>query len=176
MGLKRNFVIAILLLLAGSSWAQTDEYRGVQFGVSARMEANIGSHWVSGNATVGYRFNQGNYLGLLGGYLMGSGVDLQFSGVPVRLDYIHYFPLGAARRHSFILGTEAGGNYMMVRRSGRNYDGSEWKIEPTTSNGFDLYACAKTGFDFNIADFTHLQLAALWIFPLGLGVSAGFTF
>ncbi len=174
--MKRFFVSVVLLLMAGCIWAQTDEYCGFQCGVSARMEGIIGSYWFSGNATLGYRFNQGNYLGLQSGYLMGGGTETQFRGVPVRLDYIHYFPLGAARRHSFILGTEAGGNYMMVRRSGRNYDGSEWKIEPTTSNGFDLYACAKTGFDFNIADFTHLQLAALWIFPLGLGVTAGFTF
>ena len=174
--MKRFFVSVVLLLIAGCIWAQTDEYSGFQCGVSARMEGIIGSYWFSGNATLGYRFNQGNYLGLQSGYLMGGGTETQFRGIPVRLDYIHYFPLGAARRHSFILGTEAGGNYMMVRRSGRNYDGSEWKIEPTTSNGFDLYACAKTGFDFNIADFTHLQLAALWIFPLGLGVSAGFTF
>ena len=174
--MKRFFVSVVLLLMAGCIWAQTDEYRGVQFGVSARMEANIGSHWVSGNATVGYRFNQGNYLGLLGGYLMGSGVDLQFSGVPVRLDYIHYFPLGAARRHSFILGAEVGGNYMMVQESGRSYDGTQWIIEPRTRTGVDPYFSAKAGFDFNIADFTHLQLGVLWHFPLGLGVTAGFTF
>lgn len=176
MGLKRIFVIAILLVLASSAWAQTDEYRGFQCGVSARMEANIGSSWISGNATVGYRFNRGNYLGLLSGYLMGSGVDLQFSGVPVRLDYIHYFPLGAARRHSFILGAEAGGSYMMVQGSNRYYDASKWIVEPMTHTGVDFYACAKAGFDFNIADFTHLQLGVFWLFPLGLGVTAGFTF
>ena len=174
--MKRFFVISVLLLLTCGAWAQTDEYRGVQFGVSARMEANIGSHWVSGNATAGYRFNQGNYLGLQSGYLMGSGVDLQFRGVPVRLDYIHYFPMGAARRHSFILGTEVGGNYMMVQESGRSYDGTQWIIEPRTRTGVDPYISAKAGFDFNIADFTHLQLGAFWLFPLGLGITAGFTF
>lgn len=173
---KRILMIAVLLLLTCSAWAQTDEYRGFQFGVSARMEGVIGSYWISGNATAGYRFNQGNYLGLQSGYLMGSGVDLQFRGVPVRLDYIHYFPMGAARRHSFILGAEAGGNYMMVQESGRSYDGSKWVIEPRTRTGVDFYACAKAGFDFNIADFTHLQLGVLWILPLGLGVTAGFTF
>ena len=173
--MKHILTIVLLLVLASSAWAQTDEYRGFQCGVSARMEGVIGSYWISGNATLGYRFNQGNYLGLQSGYLMGSGTETQFRGVPVRLDYIHYFPLSAARRHSFILGAEAGGNYMMVQESGRSYDGSKWTIEPRTRTGVDPYFSAKAGFDFNIADFTHLQLGVLWIFPLGLGVIAGFT-
>jgi len=176
MGMKRIFVIVALLLWACSAWAQADEYRGFQCGVSARMEGVIGSSWISGNATFGYRFNRGNYLGLMSGYLMGSGTETQFRGIPVRLDYINYIPLGASRRHSFIVGGELGGNYMMGQRSGMGYDGSEWTIEPTSWKGFEPYACAKAGFDFNIADFTHLQLAAFWLFPLGLGVTAGFTF
>ncbi|MBO4656317.1 MAG: hypothetical protein J5639_00940 [Bacteroidales bacterium] len=174
--MKRFFVIAILLVWACSAWAQTDEYRGFQFGVSARMEGVIGSYWISGNATAGYRFNQGNYLGLMSGYLMGSGVETQFRGIPVRLDYINYIPLGASRRHSFIVGGELGGNYMMVQESGRSYDGTQWIIEPRTRTGVDPYISAKAGFDFNIADFTHLQLGAFWLFPLGLGITAGFTF
>ena len=46
---KRILMIAVLLLLTGSAWAQTDEYRGFQCGVFARMEGVVttgGSHQI----------------------------------------------------------------------------------------------------------------------------------
>ena len=42
-------MIAVLLLLTCSAWAQTDEYRGFQCGVSARMEGGSHDGWFASN-------------------------------------------------------------------------------------------------------------------------------
>lgn len=174
--MKRLILIIASLLLGGIAFAQTDELKGFQWGVSYGQELYIGAveHWA--NATFGYRFNKGNYLGAKTGYIFGRPVDAKYNGIPLMLDYIHYFPLGKAQRHSVFAGVEIGNHFLKSNR-GRGYvdDSGSLVVEnrPVLTSEFRAYA--KAGLDFNIADVTHLQLG----FNIGYvfaGASVGFTF
>ena len=178
------WMIAVLLI-SGSAYAQSGEVKGFQWGVAYKQEMGPGFMQASVNATGGYRFNRGNYLGLQSGYAFyGQGGDYEFGGqfggqywgIPLLADYIHYFPIGKAQRHSLIAGVEIGGNFRrypdaVIERV--RYAPSDVVTGPANSTLF--YACVKTGLDLNIADFTHLQLALLFSYP-GFGVSIGFAF
>lgn len=184
--MKRFLLITVLLLLTGSTFGQTAD-KGFQWGVSVKRELLPGTGQYSVNATGGYRFNRGNYLGFQTGYAftgklnggIGKGVGGpkgKFWGIPLMADYIHYFPIGKAQRHSLIAGIEMGAHF-------RHYpDAVTGRISPRPSdiitgpvNYTHFYACVKTGLDFNIVDFTHLQIGLLFSYP-GIGVSVGFTF
>ena len=179
--MRRLLLMIAVLLISGSAYAQTGEIKGFQWGVAYKQEEGPGFMQASVNATGGYRFNRGNYLGLQSGYaFIGQGGDYEYGGkywgIPLLADYIHYFPIGKAQRHSLIAGVEIGGNFrrypdVVIERVG--YAPSDVVTGPANSTLF--YACVKTGLDFNIADFTHLQFALLFSYP-GLGVSIGFAF
>ena len=176
--MKRLLLIMALLLLTCSAHAQTEEVSGFQWGVAYKQELSMLGSSASATATAGYRFNRGNYLGFQAGYAflpqtkeIGGTEFGQYSGIPLLADYIHYFPMGKTKRNSFFTGIEGGG-YIIHFSGGPTRWGSV--IDPSSSLAY--YACIKNGFDFNIADVTHLQVGVLMSYPLGYGVSVGLTF
>ena len=168
--MKRLLLIMALLLLTSSAFAQTEEVKGIQWGVAYKQELFFLGQQASVNATAGYRFNRGNYLGFQTGYAFASrsnefGRSGNYWGIPLLADYIHYFPMGKTKRNSFFAGVEGGG-YL-------NGFTSDYTHKSTSKLVY--YACIKNGFDFNIADVTHLQVGVLLSYP-GYGVSVGLTF
>jgi hypothetical protein len=168
--MKRLFLIMVVMLLSSSASAQTEEVKGFQWGVAYKQETAVLGLQASANATAGYRFNRGNYLGFQTGYtFVGSSSEMgsfgRYWGMPLLVDFIHYFPMGKKKQNSFFTGVEGGG-YII---------GFYSAYTQKTFTNFGYYACVKNGFDFNIADFTHLQLGVLLSYP-GMGVSIGFTF
>ena len=171
INMKRLLLILTVLLLSGRAYAQTDEVRGIQWGVAYKQELFFLGQQASVNATAGYRFNRGNYLGFQTGYAFASrsnefGRSGNYWGIPLLADYIHYFPMGKTKRNSFFSGVEGGG-YI----NGFTPDNND-----KYSTTLVYYACVKNGFDFNIADVTHLQIGVLMSYPVGYGVSVGLTF
>lgn len=174
--MKRLLLILAMLLLTGSAYAQTEEVKGIQWGVAYKQELLMSGKQLSANATAGYRFNRGNYLGFQTGYaFIVTSYEIndtagKYSGIPLLADYIHYFPMGKKKRNSFFAGVEGGG--YIIHFSGCQ---TRWgsTVEPSSSLAY--YVCVKNGFDFNIADVTHLQIGVLLSYP-GYGVSIGFTF
>jgi hypothetical protein len=172
--MKRLFLIMTMLLLASSAFAQTEDPKGFQWGLAYKRDILMTGGTSSFNATAGYRFNRGNYLGFQTGFALPSlkkeiGFNRMYYGIPLLADYIHYFPMGKKKRNAFFSGVEAGGYLYVFPAQVIN----DHQYESSTSLGY--YAGVKAGFDFNIADFTHLQIGALFLYP-GLGVSAGLTF
>ena len=168
--MKRLLLIMTLLLLTGSAYAQTGEVDGFQWGVAYKQELNYLGRSASVNATAGYRFNRGNYIGFQTGYTFVArsnemGSSGHHWGIPLLADFIHYFPMGKKKRNSFFAGVEGGGyiNGFTPDNNGKS------------SSTLFYYACVKNGFDFNIADVTHLQIGVLLSYP-GYGVSIGLTF
>ncbi|MBO6012312.1 MAG: hypothetical protein J6P82_02185, partial [Bacteroidales bacterium] len=70
--MKRLLLIMALLLLTGSAFAQTEEVKGIQWGVAYKHKLFFLGQQASVNATAGYRFNRGNYLGFQTGYAFES--------------------------------------------------------------------------------------------------------
>ena len=168
--MKRLLLIMALLLLTCSAYAQTEEVKGFQWGVSCKLEAVMTGYQASATTTAGYRFNRGNYLGFQSGYTYVAPVRLlgasgQYWGVPLLADYIHYFPMGKTKRNSFFAGVEGGGFI--------NGFTSDYIHKSSATLGY--YAAIKNGFDFKIADVTHLQIGLLLSYP-GFGVAVGLTF
>lgn len=167
--MKRLLLTIVVLLLAGRAYAQTEELKGFQWGLAYKQEIALPDRQASANVTAGYRFNRGNYLGFQTGYVF-VGSTREFGGsrrtwrIPLLVDYIHYFPIHK-KQNSFFTGVEGGGFLTCFY--------NDYAQKTVTS--LDYYACVKNGFDFNIADFTHLQLALLLSYP-GIGFSIGFTF
>ncbi len=135
----------------------------------------------------GYRFNRRNYLGLNIGvshssvYKSAKGIDAEYIGCPISLDYIHYFPVGKAKKHSVYLGAELGtvhsfGQTYTYPVYNYNYETEEWddvtyKEEGDLSAGI---AVIKVGMDHPIYKHMHLNWGirfGLLALGVGLGVS-----
>ena len=174
--MKRIVLLLAALLIAGSVYAQsgsrTDEVKGFQWGVQYKQEVFGYDGWLfqaSANASMGYRFNRRNYLGAQTGYafkafVSGIGGNDPCNAIPFLADYIHYCPIGKAKKNSFIWGAEAGAMIVLY-------------VEETglVINELWPFAGLKAGLDFAIADYTHLMIA-LRANYLGPGISIGFTF
>ena len=75
--MKRLFLIMVVMLLSSSASAQTEEVKGFQWGVAYKQETAVLGLQASANATAGYRFNRGNYLGFQTGYtFVGSSSEM----------------------------------------------------------------------------------------------------
>ena len=182
--MKKLFVIMAALLLTLGAGAQDKEVKGLQFGVNYRAEfVNMIHSQQSANLSLGYRINKGNYVGVQSGYIFKGSTYIDadpghyaYRGIPLRGEYTHYFMLGRARRHSIYAGVEAGGMFVNYYNGfGMIFDGDARIPASLAVNKVIPYAGIKTGLDFNIADFTHLQLG-ITLNYIGYGVSAGFTF
>ena len=153
---------------------QTEDVKGFQWGVGVRFEqVNFVNSHIATNVSMGYRFNRGNYLGLQSGfafkgntYIDAEPGNYAYRGVPLLADYIHYFPLGKAKKHSFYAGAEAGFNFLSY------YKGFKGSLAVTKSYA---YLGVKTGLDLKLSDGLHLQLGTMMSY-FGLGLSAGLTF
>ncbi len=171
--------IAAGLMVSAAAEAQTNETpkkfsESLQFGVNYR----IGSPSVfcsEETATIsgGYRFNRKNYLGLTLGisdaewYNDAEPADYPFTGYPIALDYIHYFPLGKAKNHSIYLGGEVGILYSNEVAKVEYGDGD-------VELGSEIIML-KTGMDFRIYKNLHINFG-LRIGLLCGGVSCGISF
>ena len=167
---------------------RTADVKGFQWGVSVRFEQTnfVNSH-IATNVSMGYRFNRGNYLGLQSGfafrgntYIDADPGNYAYRGVPLLADYIHYFPLGKAKKHSFYAGAEAGSNFVNYYKGfGGTWvrDGDMITYTPGTLavNKSYAYLGVKTGLDLKLGDGLHLQLGTMMSY-FGLGLSAGLTF
>ena len=182
--MKKLLVIMAAMLLTCSAFAQDKEVKGLQFGVHYRTEfVNLVHSQESANLSLGYRINKGNYVGVQSGYIFKGSTYIDadpghyaYRGIPLRGEYTHYFMLGRARRHSIYAGVEAGGMFVNYYNGfGMIFDGDARIPASLAVNKVIPYAGIKTGLDFNIADFTHLQLG-ITLNYIGYGVSAGFTF
>ncbi len=154
-------ILAIALVFVSFSSvanAQTTEREKsgrFQFGINYRN--GITGAYVDEQAVTlsgGYRFNRKNYLGINAGvsdaeyYNDADGNTYSFTGVPVALDYIHYFPIGKARNHSIFLGGEAG----VLCSSKTVTDNLGEEIGMGTA-----FLTLKTGVDFKIYKRLHLN-------------------
>lgn len=184
--MKKALLIIATLILTSSAYAQTkEEVKGFQWGVSARQEIfNLTNSTASANLSLGYRINRGNYVGVRSGYIFTGHtyVDADpgtyyFHAIPAVAEYTHYFAIGKAKRTSIILGAEGGwvfANY--YNGFGCTWDDNHHQVYNTDPVDKTIpYVGIKTGLDFDIADFTHLQFGIILNF-VGFGVMAGLTF
>jgi len=155
--MKRILIILAALLLAGSVSAQTNEdERHFQFTTMLRYDwYNWSTTQMSANVSLGTRKNRENYWGFQTG-LLRVNKSMQY-GIPLLIDYTHYYPMGESGRHSIYFGTDIG--YMLIFKGESSFFISE-----------------KLGFDFDLGgQLPHLMLsmqANYW----GLGATVGFTF
>ena len=150
-------MILAALLLAGSVSAQTNVgERHFQFTTMLRYDwYNWSTTQMSATVSLGTRKNRENYWGFQTG-LLRVNKSMQY-GIPLLIDYTHYYPMGESGRHSIYFGTDIG--YMLIFKGESSFFISE-----------------KLGFDFDLGgQLPHLMLslqANYW----GLGATVGFTF
>ena len=186
--MKKALLIIATLILTSGAYAQTKDVKGFQWGVSYRQEIfNLAHSQASANLSLGYRINRGNYVGVRSGYVFKghTWIDADpgkyvYSGIPAIAEYTHYFPIGKARRHSIFAGAEGGwvfaNYYKGFGISSREEGGSHTIVYNTDPVDKTIpYVGIKTGLDFDIADFTHLQFGIILNY-VGFGVMAGLTF
>ena len=155
--MKRILMILAALLLAGSVSAQTNVgERHFQFTTMLRYDRyNWSTTQMSATVSLGTRKNRENYWGFQTG-LLRVNKSMQY-GIPLLIDYTHYYPMGESGRHSIYFGTDIG--YMLIFKGESSFFISE-----------------KLGFDFDLGgQLPHLMLslqANYW----GLGATVGFTF
>lgn len=155
--MKRILMILAALLLAGSVSAQTNVgERHFQFTTMLRYDwYNWSTTQMSATVSLGTRKNRENYWGFQTG-LLRVNKSMQY-GIPLLIDYTHYYPMGESGRHSIYFGTDIG--YMLIFKGESSFFISE-----------------KLGFDFDLGgQLPHLMLslqANYW----GLGATVGFTF
>ena len=155
--MKRILMILAALLLAGSVSAQTNVgERHFQFTTMLRYDwCNWSTTQMSATVSLGTRKNRENYWGFQTG-LLRVNKSMQY-GIPLLIDYTHYYPMGESGRHSIYFGTDIG--YMLIFKGESSFFISE-----------------KLGFDFDLGgQLPHLMLslqANYW----GLGATVGFTF
>lgn len=140
----KQVVVFLFLMLSMPVCAQDEER--MQFGV--RMDlADLGFNAYSTlNATVGWRINRRNYLGLgTGCHIIDVYHDADPSlgngstpSIPIYADYIHYYPL-KNDKNSFYLGAEAG---MTIYPGKLPLKGDKDRTDP--------YSCLKVGWDFTM--------------------------
>lgn len=190
--MKKVLLFWVMLLLAGSMYAQSaaEDVKGFQWGVSARAEfVNWVHSQISANLSLGYRFDRRNYVGVRTGYAFKGKtyVDADpgtyyYRGIPAIAEYTHYFPVGRTKMHSIFLGAEGGCTFAHYY----NGFGCTWEETEGATQRRQVYnttpvtkvipfAGVKSGLDFNIADFTHLQFGII-VSYWGYGVMAGLTF
>lgn len=156
--MKKILMILAALLLAGSLYAQTNEdERHFQLSTILKYDwYNLSTTQMSANISVGTRKNRENYWGFQTG-LLRVNESLHY-GIPLLIDYTHYYPMGKSGRHSIYFGTDIG--YMLIFRKGES----------------SLFLSEKLGFDFDLGgQLPHLMVglqANFW----GLGATVGFTF
>lgn len=160
----------IVMLYTGSIYAQNSETGNVQWALLYRYDWHNWTYTQSAiDVSAGYRFNRDNYLGFQSGYIIKSGFhSLPFNkeyysssprgvGIPILLDYVHYYPYGKAGKHSVYVGADIG--YVVMFESNNT-----------------MFLGGKIGFDIDIGDvLPHLMVgiqANFW----GLGTTVGFVF
>lgn len=184
--MKRIVTTFLLLLCASGIYAQSDKYKGFQYGLTFRAEiVDFISSQMSTNLSLGYRINKGNYVGLQSGFVFSGSTYLDanpsthpYRGAPLLAEYTHYFHLGKSRKHAIYAGAEGG---WIIARYYKGF-GASWDSE-TQHQVYNTnpvtrtlpYVGVKGGLDFNIADVTHLQVGLIMSYP-GYGISAGLTF
>ncbi|MBR0533448.1 MAG: hypothetical protein IKH93_03135 [Bacteroidales bacterium] len=167
--MKKIILIITALLFAGSVYAQTGEGKGFQWSVMYRFDwYNWSDTHNAADLSVGYRFSRANYLGFQTGYILSSAfhnapfikegdVRPRGAGVPLLLDYTHYYPLGTGGRHSVYVGTDIG--YLV-------------RFENTNT----MFLSGKLGFDFEFGNMLPHLMVGLQANFWGLGATVGFTF
>lgn len=178
--MKKTFLSVLLIVISLTSFAKGGEYefRGMQYGVSARAGIwYIYQGELEYLFSAGYRFDRRNYLGGNIGFAMGvehdSGrlTDTDYTSLPIMLDYTHYIPLFGSR-HSLFIGAEAGmavplTNKTIYRRPEDRNDATKKESLYYFISGNPqsvLYLDMKLGFDF----------ALPWKHNINLGVSVGY--
>ncbi|MBO4656312.1 MAG: hypothetical protein J5639_00910 [Bacteroidales bacterium] len=159
--MKKILMTLAALLLAGSLYAQTGDdnhfdERHFQLTTMLRYDwYNWNPGQMSATVSIGGRRNRENYWGFQTGLLKLNGT-MQY-GIPLLIDYTHYYPMGAAGKHSVYFGTDIG--YMWIFRGQSS-----------------IFLSEKLGFDFDLGgQLPHLMVgiqANLW----GVGATVGFTF
>jgi len=162
--MKQIIALFAVLLISSNIYAQNEDVKGFQWGVSYRLEGYVGSFEHSAYASFGYRVDNQNYLGIQTGFIVGRPVGDLYYGIPLHGDYMHYYAIGEAKKHSLFTGVEVGGHFIRSTYS-----------ESYPANSVDFYASLKAGLDFNMANLTHLQVGLL-VGYVHLGISVGFTF
>jgi hypothetical protein len=153
--MKKILMIVIALLFAGSVFAQTDDERHFQLTTMLKYDwYNWYNTQMSANVSIGTRKNRENYWGFQTGFIKEK---TQGYGIPLLIDYTHYYPMGSDGRNSVYFGTDIG--YILLFKSQGSF-----------------YINEKLGFDFDLGgQLPHLMVgiqANLW----GLGATVGFTF
>ncbi|MBR5735289.1 MAG: hypothetical protein IKX60_00640 [Bacteroidales bacterium] len=158
--MKKILMTLAALLLAGILYAQTGDDIHIDeshFQLTTMLRYdwyNYGSAQMSANVSFGKRKNRENYWGFQTGFLKDR---TQHNGIPLLIDYTHYYPMGADGRHSIYFGTDIG--YMLIFKGVSS-----------------VFLSEKLGFDFELGgQLPHLMVgiqANLW----GLGATVGFTF
>ena len=174
-------ILAVLLLSAAaalSSSAQVITGGEFQWGVAARYDIfYYMNEQTSLNFSMGDRFNRKNYLGGQTGmsrgesYIDSEGRTYQYIGIPVLIDYIHYYPIGKAKNDSFYLGGEMGAVLQYFT------DEEEVASSDIIDSSYDAspYLCLKFGLDFRLKDKLHLSFG-LQANDIGAGAMIGVTF
>lgn len=159
--MKKILMTLAALLLAGSLYAQTSDEIHLDdshFQLTTMLRYdwyNWGLTQMSANVSFGKRKNRENYWGFQTG-LLRTYKGMQY-GIPLLIDYTHYYPMGTDGRHSIYFGTDIG--YMLIFKGDSSVFFSE-----------------KLGFDLDLGgQLPHLMVgiqANFW----GLGATVGFTF
>lgn len=159
--MKKILMTLAALLLAGSLYAQNGDdshydERHFQLTTMVRYDSySWESSQMSVNVSIGGRRNRENYWGFQTG-LLRTYKGMQY-GIPLLIDYTHYYPMGTDGRHSIYFGTDIG--YMLIFKGDSSVFFSE-----------------KLGFDLDLGgQLPHLMVgiqANFW----GVGATVGFTF
>ncbi|MBR5736415.1 MAG: hypothetical protein IKX60_06465 [Bacteroidales bacterium] len=191
--MKKLLLTVAMVMLACGAYAQTEgnglqseDVKGFQWGVAFRAEYvnYINGHYAT-NISAGYRINRGNYVGVQSGFAFKGSTYIdadpgryEYRGVPLLADYIHYFPLGKAKSHSFYAGSELGFLFAHYYEGfGATVDREKQTFVRNTTPVTRTYPYigVKTGLDFKLGDCLHLQIGTMMSY-FGFGAAAGITF
>ncbi len=176
--MKKYFFALITTLLLSPVFGYSQELSdgGFQWGIEGRWDGFFINNIKLADISLGWRIDRKEYLGLRIGagtgssYLDAVPAHEKFTAFPLMADYTHYFPIGKSRKHSIILGAEAGPVF-------RHYSKMVEDREFVSTNKWGrktFLGGIKFGLDFALGK-PHIY-ANLHVNYVGVGCGFGFTF